>query len=376
MTQIGGLLSNQPSAIWKHMPQGYMTAHACEHQIMKISPPPPTPPRTHSSGTSSHPTVGSLCILHIVTITKVMHRLGPPWWPRPHKRQHYLTRAPRGDWEEKLCCVMKLLLLWNASSLRSAARGAHTCRSAGALSSLLLCRPCHPRPPTDQVNAKDIWEEESTTIALPAGSTNELRACKTVRRDIHWYLLFTLRAGLLLRNRSYSLSPISVPYGPSILSVYQRCTLDCLLAEGQVWLCLEWHEHKHTSMAVNLSSGNYFCWIPTLSGKQTIKENSQICSDTAQTNTCSLGTRLSHIHSLISMCHVWFTTCFGCQPAFLEVWPGRIHLNSSPGATNPNLKTQKLSRLLPPAILLSSCCLAMILPSLYPERLRWWSILR
>lgn len=34
-----------------------------------------------------------------------------------------------------------------------------------------------------------------------------------------------------------------------------------------------------------------------------------------------------------------------------------------------------LSLLLPPAIFLSSCCLAMILPSLYPERLRW-SILR
>lgn len=31
---------------------------------------------------------------------------------------------------------------------------------------------------------------------------------------------------------------------------------------------------------------------------------------------------------------------------------------------------------LPPAIFFSSCCLAMILPSLYPERLRWWSILR
>lgn len=370
MTQIVGLLSNQPSAIWKHMPPRYMTAHACEHQIMKISP---APFHTHSSGTSSHPTVGSLCILHIVTITKVMRRLSPLWWSRPHKRQHYLTHVLLRVTGRKNYAVWWSFFCYETHPAFGAPSvGAPTCRSAGAFSSLLLCRPATPAPPTDQVNAKDIWEEESTTIALPG----ELRACKTVRQDIHRYLLFTLWAGLLLRNRSYSLSPIRVPYGQSILSVYQRCTLDCLLAEGQVWLCLEWHEHKHTSMAVNLSSGDYFCWIPTLSGKQAIKENGQICSDTAQINTCSLGTRLSHIHSLISMCHVWFTTCFGCQPAFLEVWPGRVHLNSSPEATNPNQKTTKLSRLLPPAILLSSCCLAMILPSLYPERLRWWSILR
>lgn len=140
----------------------------------------------------------------------------------------------------KLCCVMKLLLLWNAASLWTAVRGL---TPAGVLVLCpLYCYAALPLPPpTDQVNAKDTWEGESTTIALLAGSTNELRACETVRRDIHWYLLFTLRAGLLLRNRSYSLSPISVPYGQSIPRVYRRCTLDCLLAEGQVWLCLQWH---------------------------------------------------------------------------------------------------------------------------------------
>lgn len=52
MTQIVGLLSKQASVIWKHM-SGYMTAHACQHQIVKDFL-PRTSVRRHGSGASSH----------------------------------------------------------------------------------------------------------------------------------------------------------------------------------------------------------------------------------------------------------------------------------------------------------------------------------
>lgn len=80
---------------------------------------------------------------------------------------------------------------------------------------------------------------KNTTIALMAtcsSSTHELRACKAVKQDIHWYLLFTLWAQLFLHNWSYSLSP----YHQSILIIYHHCTLDFLLAEGQVFLYPQW----------------------------------------------------------------------------------------------------------------------------------------
>lgn len=151
----------------------------------------------------------------------------PPWGFSQYKKLHYLTHAPLSVIERGVCwhlraeALLKHLLLWNTAALWSSVRvltPAGRSRSGSALSSLLLCCPAPSSDWPGKARGYRLWKERSGHVILkhlycsPCNiqkSTNGLRACKAVRTDIDWYLLFTLWTQLLC-NRSYRLSPIRV----------------------------------------------------------------------------------------------------------------------------------------------------------------------
>lgn len=186
-----------------------------------------------------------------------------------------------------------------------------------------------PSPTTDQVNAKssEVWRKmngrsshvvwKKTTTAPPRHirqSMNELLACKTVSTDINWYLLFTLWAELLTRNRSYSLSPFSV------VSPSQLFTTTALLTT--YWLKVKCGfvysgSHTYTHLVTTISVFQWlFLWKYTFIWKQINKVNRYELTFPKQSQhcPCSLATRLSWIHALIlkQMCH---SSLIDWQPA-------------------------------------------------------------
>lgn len=201
-----------------------MTAHARKHQIIKISP-----PENKHTNTHKYRKVWNTVFCVSLTASPSQHASCPLVTLRSY-RKYFLTRGciiqllltlwwPRAELCWRSLLQMKLLLSWNAvafwSSMLTPAGGArgeafvlpivilpcpllrNDLKSAGKSKSRRLQK-------TNEGQAMLWWQN---TIQRP---TNMLRACKTVKLDIHWYLLFTLRACLMLRNKSFRLSPYNV----------------------------------------------------------------------------------------------------------------------------------------------------------------------
>lgn len=205
-----------------------------------------------------------------------------------------------------VCChlmaemLLKLLLLWSIATLWFQHPSVRVLEWRCFVLSIVM-PPCPPTLKSEQVRWEKLWKAEwevrpchSATPLLISSrhAANERRPCKAVRADIHGYLLFTFWTELLC-NRSSSLSPIRGRFSQPIC---HHCTLNYLLAEGQVCFCLQWHIDTHDQQINLLNS--IFSWYL----KQTRKsQRHELPFHKLTQCLCVALNSNTHIHTL---CHI------------------------------------------------------------------------